>query len=131
MPFSVWVARAAALEVRQSARTTGRKRQWRGFKLVVSVAAWLRDPAEARRQRTCRSRNPLRCFFVSRRHLVMLLALSAIWGASVGLLNTAPVAVAYGPVVLGEPVRATALGGLALILCGVALGTRTLARVRR
>ena len=47
-------------------------------------------------------------------------------GASRAILVTylvPPVAVFYGAVVLGEPLKASALGGLALILGGVALGS--------
>lgn len=44
-----------------------------------------------------------------------------------------PIALAYGAIFLGERFGAAALGGLALILCGVALGTgaRRLVRLRR
>jgi len=44
-----------------------------------------------------------------------------------------PIALAYGAIFLGERFGAAALGGLALILCGVALGTgaRRLVRFRR
>ncbi len=50
-------------------------------------------------------------------------------GASRAILVTylvPPMAVLYGAVFLNEPVRASALGGLALILGGVALGTGSL-----
>jgi drug/metabolite transporter (DMT)-like permease len=40
-------------------------------------------------------------------------------------------ALAYGVALLGEPVQATALGGLALVLAGVALGTGALRPTRR
>jgi drug/metabolite transporter (DMT)-like permease len=42
-----------------------------------------------------------------------------------------PVALAYGAVFLGESIGFAAVGGLALILAGVALGTRGLPRLRR
>ena len=42
-----------------------------------------------------------------------------------------PVAVAYGVVVLGEPLRVTALVGLALILVGIAIGSGALRAPRR
>src|SRR5205807_8088989 len=44
-----------------------------------------------------------------------------------------PVALAYGAIFLGERFGAAALGGLVLILCGVALGTggRRFVRLRR
>jgi drug/metabolite transporter (DMT)-like permease len=48
-------------------------------------------------------------------------------GASYAVLVThlvPPMALFYGAVFLGEPVRASALAGLALILAGVALGSR-------
>ena len=37
-----------------------------------------------------------------------------------------PVAVVYGVILLGEPLRALALGGLALILLGIAIGSGAL-----
>ena len=40
-------------------------------------------------------------------------------------------AVVYGAGVLGEPVTATAMGGLALVLAGVALGTGAVRLARR
>jgi len=40
-------------------------------------------------------------------------------------------ALAYGVALLGEPVQATALGGLALVLAGVALGTGAARPTRR
>jgi len=40
-------------------------------------------------------------------------------------------ALLYGVTILGEPLKATAVGGLALILAGVALGTGGLAARRR
>jgi len=50
-------------------------------------------------------------------------------GASRAVLVTylvPPMAVAYGAIFLGEPLKASALGGLALILGGVALGSGTI-----
>jgi drug/metabolite transporter (DMT)-like permease len=41
------------------------------------------------------------------------------------------VALLYGAVFLDEPVTAVALGGLALVLAGVALGTGAVGTVRR
>jgi drug/metabolite transporter (DMT)-like permease len=55
-------------------------------------------------------------------------------GASRGILVTYLVpalALGYGAAFLGEPLTATALGGLALVLCGVALGTGALRSARR
>ena len=55
-------------------------------------------------------------------------------GASYAALVTYLVpalALAYGAIFLDEPITASALGGLALILVGVALGTRTLRLSRR
>jgi drug/metabolite transporter (DMT)-like permease len=55
-------------------------------------------------------------------------------GASRAILVTYLVpamALLYGALVLDEPVTAVALGGLALVLAGVALGTGTVATVRR
>ena len=55
-------------------------------------------------------------------------------GASRAILVTYLVpaaALAYGVLLLGEPLGATALGGLALVLAGVALGTGALRRTRR
>lgn len=54
-------------------------------------------------------------------------------GASRAILVTYLVpaaALAYGVALLGEPMEATALGGLALVLAGVALGTGSLRRFR-
>src|SRR3954469_112481 len=53
--------------------------------------------------------------------------------ASLVTYLTPPIALAYGAVFLGERFGAAALGGLALILCGVALGTggRRFVRLRR
>ena len=55
-------------------------------------------------------------------------------GASRAILVTylvPPMALFYGVTILGEPLKATAIGGLALILGGVALGTGGLATRRR
>lgn len=55
-------------------------------------------------------------------------------GASRAILVTYLVpaaALAYGVALLGEPMEATALGGLALVLAGVALGTGALRPTRR
>jgi drug/metabolite transporter (DMT)-like permease len=55
-------------------------------------------------------------------------------GASKAILVTylvPPIAVAYGAVILSESVRPTAIGGLALILGGVALGTGNVRLARR
>jgi drug/metabolite transporter (DMT)-like permease len=55
-------------------------------------------------------------------------------GASRSILVTYLVpamALAYGVVLLGEPLTAAAVGGLALILCGVALGTGAVRLTRR
>jgi drug/metabolite transporter (DMT)-like permease len=55
-------------------------------------------------------------------------------GASRAILVTylvPPMALLYGVTILGEPLKATAVGGLALILGGVALGTGGLAARRR
>ena len=41
------------------------------------------------------------------------------------------IALGYGVVLLGEPLTATSVAGLALVLLGVALGTGTLRRRRR
>jgi drug/metabolite transporter (DMT)-like permease len=57
---------------------------------------------------------------------VLYYALLAGAGASRSILITYLVpalALGYGAAFLGEPVTATALGGLALVLAGVALGT--------
>jgi drug/metabolite transporter (DMT)-like permease len=65
---------------------------------------------------------------------ILYFAIAAGAGGSRAILITylvPPVAVFYGAVFLGEPLKATALGGLALILGGVALGTSTVAKVRR
>ena len=40
-------------------------------------------------------------------------------------------ALVYGAVILDEPVTAVAVGGLALVLAGVALGTGAVGTVRR
>ncbi len=55
-------------------------------------------------------------------------------GASRAILITYLVptfALVYGAVLLGEPVTAVAIGGLALVLAGVALGTGTARLPRR
>jgi drug/metabolite transporter (DMT)-like permease len=55
-------------------------------------------------------------------------------GASYGILVTyltPAIALFYGAVFLGEPVTATAVGGLVLILAGVGLGTGRLHARRR
>jgi drug/metabolite transporter (DMT)-like permease len=65
---------------------------------------------------------------------ILYYALLAGAGASRSILVTYLVpalALGYGAVLLGEPVTAVALGGLALILAGVALGSGTRLRLRR
>jgi drug/metabolite transporter (DMT)-like permease len=64
---------------------------------------------------------------------VIYFGLIAGAGASKAILVTylvPPLAVAYGALILDESVRATAIGGLALILGGVALGTGNLRLAR-
>ena len=65
---------------------------------------------------------------------VLYFAIAGGAGGSKAILVTylvPPVAVVYGALFLGEPIEASALGGLALILGGVALGSGTLALRRR
>ncbi len=65
---------------------------------------------------------------------VLYYALLTSAGASRSILITYLVpalALVYGAVFLGEPVTGAALGGLALVLCGVALGTGVLRVARR
>jgi drug/metabolite transporter (DMT)-like permease len=65
---------------------------------------------------------------------VLYYGLIAGAGASKAILVTylvPPIAVAYGAVILGEQVRVSAIGGLALILGGVALGTGSIRLARR
>jgi len=65
---------------------------------------------------------------------VLYFALIARAGASYAVLVTYLVpalALGYGAVFLEEPITASAIGGLALILVGVALGTGTLRLPRR
>ena len=62
---------------------------------------------------------------------ILYFAIAAGAGGSQAILITylvPPVAVFYGAVFLGEPVKASALGGLVLILGGVALGTGNVRR---
>ena len=46
-------------------------------------------------------------------------------------VSDAPVALVYGAVLLGEPITVASIGGLALILAGVALGSGVLTLARR
>ena len=65
---------------------------------------------------------------------LLYFAIIAGAGASYAVLVTYLVpamALAYGAIILDEPITASALGGLALILAGVALGTGTLRLPRR
>jgi len=65
---------------------------------------------------------------------VLYFAIAGGAGGSRAILVTylvPPVAVLYGAVFLGEPIEASALGGLALILGGVALGSGTVGLRRR
>jgi drug/metabolite transporter (DMT)-like permease len=65
---------------------------------------------------------------------VLYYGLIAGAGASKAILVTylvPPIAVAYGAVILGEQVRVSAIGGLVLILGGVALGTGSIRLARR
>jgi drug/metabolite transporter (DMT)-like permease len=65
---------------------------------------------------------------------VLYFAIAGGAGGSKAILVTylvPPVAVLYGALFLGEPVEASALGGLALILGGVALGSGTVTLRRR
>jgi drug/metabolite transporter (DMT)-like permease len=65
---------------------------------------------------------------------VLYYALLAGAGASRAILITylvPAIALAYGVLLLGEPLRAAAVGGLALVLAGVALGTGLVRFARR
>ncbi|MDX6513155.1 MAG: hypothetical protein QOE36_2659 [Gaiellaceae bacterium] len=65
---------------------------------------------------------------------ILYYALLAGAGASTSILVTylvPAIALGYGVVLLGEPLTATSVAGLALVLLGVALGTGTVRRRRR
>jgi drug/metabolite transporter (DMT)-like permease len=65
---------------------------------------------------------------------VLYFAIFAGAGASYGILVTyltPAMALFYGAVFLSEPITASALGGLALVLAGVALGTGAVSSLRR
>ena len=67
---------------------------------------------------------------MTRRYWPLILVLASAWGASYLFIKVAVVtylipcfALAYGALILDESIEVAALGGLALILVGVALGS--------